>query len=102
MAVMYVDMTGDRGKCPADPGLAGHVGSHVREDQPVLGSDHRELESGLQVRLVETGVDAVRVERFQVGIQVDATVGWVGEAVQALAAARVRALGHDTKFVDGL
>jgi len=95
-----------RGEVPAPRapghGLAGAISGHVRQDQPVLGGDHRELERGLQVRLVEAGVDPVRVEGFQVGIQVDAVVGGVGEAVQTLPAPRVGTLSHHPQFVGGL
>ena len=54
-----------------------------------------ELERGLQVGLVEAGVDPVRVERLELGVEVHAAVDRVDEAVQALAGAGVRAVrGH--------
>jgi hypothetical protein len=42
----------------------------------------------------------VRVERLQVGVEVDALVRRVGEPVQALAGARVRAVRDDPELVD--
>ena len=79
--------------------LAGHIGRRVGQHQPVRRGEHRKLECGLQVRLVEAGVDPVRVERLQVRVQVHAAVGRVGEPVQPLAAARVGAVGHHPQLV---
>ena len=78
----------------------GHVRRHVGDHQPRVRAGHGELESGLQVRLVEARVDPVRVEGLQVGVQVDALVHRVGEPVQALAGARVRAVRDDAELVD--
>ena len=41
----------------------------------------------------------MRVKRLEVGVRVDAAVSWVGEAVQALAGARIGALRGHPQFV---
>ncbi len=79
--------------------LAGRVRRHVRDHLPAVRHGDRELEGGLEVGLVEAGEDAVRVERLQVGVEVHAAVGGVGEPVQPLAAAGVGARRHHPQFV---
>ena len=53
-------------------GLAGGLladrvgGRHVRDDLPVVGGEHGHLEGGLEVWLVEAGINLVCVERLQI------------------------------------
>ena len=56
---------------------------------------HAELESRLEIRLVEARIDAVRVERLQVAVEVHVLVRRIGEPVQTLAGARVSARRDD-------
>ncbi len=86
---------------PVRDELTGHVRCHVRDDLPAGRHRDRELEGGLEVGLVEAGVDAVRVGGLEVGVEVTAAVHGVGEPVQALAAAGVGALGGHPQFVVG-
>ena len=72
---------------------------HVGGDDPAGGSEHLEIEGGLQVRLVEHGVDAARVRHLELGVQVDVAIGRVDRAVQALAGVGVTALGFDGDLV---
>ena len=72
---------------------------HVGGDDPAGGSEHLEVEGGLQVRLVEHGVDAARVRHLELGVQVDVAIGRVDRAVQALAGVGVTALGFDGDLV---
>ncbi len=81
--------------------LARDVRGHVRQHPPALRREHRELEGRLQVGLVEARVDPVCVVGLQVGVEVRAAVGRVGEPVQSLAAARVGAVGGHPQLVLG-
>ena len=74
---------------------------HVGDDLPVRRGGDGQLVAGLHVRLVEAGVDPVRVEGLQVRVQVDAPVGGIGEPVQSLAAVRVGARGRHPEHVAG-
>ncbi len=79
--------------------LAVGVRGHVRDHLPGVRAEHRELESRLEVRLIEARVDPVRVEGLQVRVQVDALVRGVGEPVQPFSAARVGAARRDGQLV---
>ena len=77
---------GDLELPPAGGALVGPLeGAPVGDDDPFLGGVDGQLEGGLEVGLVEAGVDLVGVERLELAVQVDAVVGRVDEAVQALA-----------------
>ncbi len=70
----------------------GCVGDHP----PARGRGDVEGEHALQVGLLEGRVDAAGVRHLELRVGVDAVVGRVDEAVQALAGARVGAVGlHD-------
>ena len=97
------DRGGREVPAPRRPGprLARDVRGHVRQHPPALRREHRELEGRLQVWLVEARVDPVCVVGLQVGVEVRAAVGRVGEPVQSLAAARVGAVGGHPQLVLG-
>jgi hypothetical protein len=63
----------------------------VGDHQPSGGGAHVEREDRLEVGLVEARVDAVGVERLEVGEEVHAAVDGVDEAVQADAGVLIRA-----------
>jgi hypothetical protein len=75
------------------------VGGGRGDDLPVGGCEDLELEPGLDVRLVEAGVDPVRVGGLELGVEVGAPIDGVDEAVQALAGVHVQALGDDLQLV---
>ena len=59
-------------------------------------------EDGLQVGLVEAGVDPLGVGHLELAVQVDLVVDRVDQPVQALTGARVGALGdHDQGVLGG-
>ena len=94
----------DRGRREVPPrgGLTGGpplLGRHVGHDLPAVRRGDGQFVGRLQVGLVEASVDPVRVEGLQVGVHVHAAVGGVGEPVQALAAARVRAFRDHPELV---
>ncbi len=79
--------------------VAGVLGDAVGEDGPALGCGHGEVEDGLEVGLVEGGVDALDVVEEELGVDVGLTVAGVGEAVHALARAGVPHGGLDAQLV---
>ncbi|MGX1253397.1 hypothetical protein RKD48_005908 [Streptomyces ambofaciens] len=79
--------------------LSGVLGDAVGEDGPALGGGHREVEDGLEVGLVEGGVDPLDVVQEELGVDVGLAVGGVGEAVHALAGAGVAHGGVDAQLV---
>ena len=80
--------------------VVGHGGGgHVGRDDPGFGGEHGEVEHGLQIRLVEHGVDAAGVRHFELGVQVDVAVGRVDAAVQAFAGVGVLAHRLDGDLV---
>ena len=80
--------------------VVGHGGGgHVGRDDPGFGCEHGEVEHGLQIRLVEHGVDATGVRHFELGVQVDVAVGRVNAAVQAFAGVGVLAHRLDGDLV---
>ncbi len=89
------DQRGGRGP----PDAVGVFGDAVGEDGPALGCPDGQLEDGLEVGLVEGGEDALDVVHEQLGVDVGLAVGGVGEAVHALAGARVAHGGLDAQFV---
>ena len=80
--------------------VVGHGGGgHVGRDDPGFGCEHGEVEHGLQIRLVEHGVDTAGVRHFELGVQVDVAVGRVDAAVQAFAGVGVLAHRLDGNLV---
>ena len=80
--------------------VVGHGGGgHVGRDDPGFGCEHGEVEHGLQVGLVEHGVDATGVRHLELGVQVDVAVGRVDAAVQAFAGVGVLAHRLDGDLV---
>ena len=74
----------------------------VGDHHPVGGRGHGEGEPALEVGLLEGGVDAPGVGHLELAVEVDPVVDRVHEAVQALAAAAVGAVGdHDQLVVRG-
>ena len=77
-------------------------GGGVGDDLPVLGRGDPEGEDRLEVGLLEGGVDPPGVGDLELRVEVDAVVGRVDEAVQALAGVGVGAVGtHDQLVVGG-
>ena len=72
---------------------------HVGGDDPAGGSEHLEIEGGLQVRLVEHGVDAAGIRHLELGVQVDVAIGRVDRTVQAFAGVGVAAQRLDGDLV---
>ena len=66
-----------------------------------LGAVTRKVNGRLQVGLLEGGVDAAGVGDLELRVEVDPAVGRVDEAVQALAGARVGAVGGHHQLVVG-
>ena len=94
------------GRVVAQRAVQGHAvhgfhGAHrlVRQHDPAFRSGHIEVEHGLQVGLVEHGVDAAGVRHLELGVQVHVAVGGVHAAVQALAGVGVLAHGLDDDLV---
>ena len=71
-----------------------------RDDLPARRTAHGELERGLQVGLVEAGPDLAGVGGLEIGVEIDAVVGRIGEPVQAVAAVGVGAPSLDRQLVD--
>ena len=80
-------------------GVFGAFDRHVRRDDPRARREHGEAEHGLEVGLVEDGVDAARVRHFELRVQVHVAVGGVHAAVQAFAGRRIAAHGGDDDLV---
>jgi len=71
----------------------------VRDDLPVRRRGHVERELRLEVGLLERGEHAAGVGHLELRVEVDAVVGRVHEAVQALARVRVQARAGDDELV---
>ena len=110
--VLAGDERGDVGRHPlggreAPQALAvaevlGLRGRGVGDDRPVARGGDVEGEDGLEVGLLEGGVDAPGVGHLELRVEVDALVGRVDEPVQALAGVAVGHLGVHAQLVVGL
>lgn len=111
-ALDHVGTGDDRGDVRRDPlgrlegprggALAGRDGlgrGGVGDDLPRRGRGDRELEGGLEVRLLEGRVDAAGVGDLELRVEVDLAVDGVDEAVQALTRVRVRGVGDHAQRV---
>ena len=61
----------------------------------MIRCDHAELEGCLEVRLLEAGVHAARVGRFELRVEVSLIVDRVDETMKTLAGVHVGAVGRD-------
>ncbi len=95
------DVRGDRLGLGEPPDPVGLLPGPVAPHRPALGCPHLEAVRGLEVGLLEVREDPAGVGRFVLGVQVHLAVLGVDEAVQALAGARVGALGVDDQLVVG-
>lgn len=99
------DVGGDRGGLGEVPPTPGTVQRSDRDprpdglDRPGLGRQDREGETRLEIGLFEVGEHPPRVGRLELGVEVDAAVARVDEAVQPLAAAAVGAAGRHLEGV---
>src|SRR5438874_2811425 len=74
----------------------------VGYDHPAIRHDDLELESSLEVGLVEACVDAVRIVALELAVKVDTPVDRVAEPVQSGPVVHVASGGDDLELVFGL
>src|SRR5205085_8352088 len=104
-------LTGDHDGDVRGDGVGGRKGPHavvaagfksVGHDDPAIRDDYLELESRLQVRLVEACVHAVRIVALELAVKVDAPVDRVAEPMQPSPVVHVASGGDDLELVFGL